>query len=234
MTQPDEAASRPTAEAPTSIPPVVTLWETYGSGMNEVAALVAEDLGVELHAQAYTPAEVTAAGQAGRIGDGEDEVWFLLGPTGSNLRGYTRSSMLRGVHEQNQRFAAKLVEDVQADAAPGGVILGRNATYILRNRPGTLHVKLDGPVRDRVARAAALEGISLEEAEEQERWNDVVRSQISLELFDWNPLDNTYYDMVFNTSNMPIETCARIIADAARQRAAEAARAGATHESMKE
>lgn len=208
----------------TAVRPVVTLWETYGAGMAEVGALVAEELGVELHGPTFTAAEVAAAGPTGRIGSGDDEIWFLVGPRGSSLRGYARSEMLRGVHTQNQQIAARMVADVQAAAERGGVIMGRNATYILRSWPGSLHVKLDGPVRERIARAAALHGISLEEAAEQEEWNDEVRSQISRELFDWDPLENTYYDLVLNTSNMPPAACARLIADAARQRAAETAR----------
>lgn len=206
--------------------PVVTLWETYGAGMEEVGGLVAEELGVELHSKAHTPAEVAAAGRSGRIGEGDDEIWFLVGARGSSLRGYLRSDMLRGIHEQHQRIAAQLVEDVQAGASRGGVILGRNAAYILRDWPHVLHVKLDGPVKDRIARAAAAQGISLKEAREQEQWHDEVRSQISIELFDWNPLENAYYDMVFNTSNLPFEMCATLIADAARAKAAAAGESG--------
>ncbi|MGM0386298.1 MAG: cytidylate kinase-like family protein [Actinomycetota bacterium] len=206
--------------------PVVTIWETYGAGMEEVGRLVAEELGVELHSKAYTPAEVAAAGRSGRIGDGDDEIWFLVGPRGSSLQGYHRSDMLRGIHEQHQRIAAQLTEDVEAEASRGAVLLGRNATYILRDWPNVLHVKLDGPVKDRIARAAAAQGISLEEAAEQEQWHDEVRSQVCLELFDWNPLEYTYYDMVFNTSHLPFETCAALIADAAWAKAAAAEPSG--------
>lgn len=199
--------------------PVVTLWETYGAGMEEVAALVAERLGVEAHSQRFTPAEVAAAGRSGRIGEGDGEIWFLVGATGSSLRGYQRSELLRGVQERNERIAAQITADVRAEAERGGVFMGRAATHILRDWPGALHVQLDGPVRDRIERAAAAQGIALEEAEEQEQWNDEVRSQISIELFGWNPLDNSSYDMVFNTSHMPAATCADLIAGAARAKA---------------
>ncbi len=207
--------------------PVVTIWETYGAGMEEIGRLVAAELGVDLHSKAYTPAEVAAAGRTGRIGNGDGEIWFLVGPRGSSLQGYHRSDMLRGIHEQHQRIAAQLTEDVEAEAARGAVLLGRNATYILRDWPQVLHVKLDGPAKDRIARAAAAQGISLEEAAEQEQWHDEVRSQVCIELFDWNPLENTYYDMVFNTSNLPFATCAALIADAARAKVADAESTGA-------
>jgi cytidylate kinase len=203
--------------------PVVTIWETYGAGMEEIGRLVADELGVDLHSKAHTPGEVAAAGRSGRIGKGEDEIWFLVGPRGSSLQGYHRSDMLRGIHEQHRRIAAQLTEDVEAVAARGAVLLGRNATYILQDWPHVLHVKLDGPVKERIARAAAAQGISLQEAAEQEQWHDEVRSQVCIELFDWNPLENTYYDMVFNTSNLPFETCAALIADAARAKAAAGA-----------
>ena len=41
--------------------PVVTLWETHGSGMAEIAAALAERLGVELHAGALSSARASSS-----------------------------------------------------------------------------------------------------------------------------------------------------------------------------
>jgi cytidylate kinase len=208
-------------------PPVVTLWETYGCGMGEIGEKVAEALGVSLHQQAYTTAEIEKAGRTGKLKAGQfddGDVWFLVGATGNSPHGFLRSSALRGVHEQNQRLAAQLVTDVQAEAAQGGVIMGRNGTHILRSWPNVLHVKLDGPVADRIARAAAKEGISLKEARERQSWNDEIRSQIAIALFDWNPLENRHYDLVLDTSNLSPDTCVEIIVAAARIKATKSGR----------
>ena len=43
---------------------------------------------------------------------------------------------------------------VQEQAKQGGVITGRNGAMILASWPGALHVKLDGPLAQRIERAA--------------------------------------------------------------------------------
>ena len=58
---------------------------------------------------------------------------------------------------------------VQREARQGGVIVGRNAALILANRPAALHVKLDGPLAQRIQRAARDSGIGLERAAKRQK-----------------------------------------------------------------
>ena len=49
---------------------------------------------------------------------------------------------------------------VQRWAREEGVIVGRNGAFILSDRPMPLHVKLDGPLPQRIERATREAGIS--------------------------------------------------------------------------
>jgi cytidylate kinase len=108
---------------------------------------------------------------------------------------------------------------VQEDARQGGVIMGRNAALILANRPAALHVKLDGPLAQRVERAARDSGISLQRAARRQKREDQIRADMSLQLYGWDPRDPDRYDLVVNTGTMDLDTCVEIIVQAARIKA---------------
>lgn len=108
--------------------------------------------------------------------------------------------------------------EVIASAEGGGVIQGRNGAFILRDRPNTLHVKLDGIAERRAKRAAELAGIPLGEAVTRQELEDEVRVQISLQAFQWDPRDIEAYDAIVNTSFQDTEETAQFIAVMARVR----------------
>jgi glucuronide carrier protein len=101
-------------------------------------------------------------------------------------------------------------------AEQGGVIVGRNATVILAARPRTLHVLLTGSVEDRVARAASASGITVEQAARRQVREDDVRAQMSVVLYGWDPRLPDRYDMVVNTSRLPLDAVAEAIVQAVR------------------
>lgn len=205
-------------EVPAADKLVVTMWGTYGAGMEEIAARVAELLGVALRQQAFSSEEIQAAQDSG----GKDSaLWFLVGATGHNPRMFDR--LLPGVKKEHEKLAARMATEVLADAAQGGVIQGRTATVVLADWPKVLHVKLDGPVRDRIARAASKHNISLKDAADRQQWEDDVRSQMSIDLVDWSPLDIDLFDLVLNTIQLDTETCAQMIVAAAKVKAARLA-----------
>jgi cytidylate kinase len=108
---------------------------------------------------------------------------------------------------------------VQQEAREGGVIVGRNAALILADRPGTLHVQLNGPLAQRVERAARDSGISLERAAKRQKREDQVRADMSLELYGWDPRETDRYDLVVNTGTMDLDVCVDVIVHAARAKA---------------
>ncbi|MFZ0530510.1 MAG: cytidylate kinase family protein, partial [Propionicimonas sp.] len=104
--------------------------------------------------------------------------------------------------------------------ASGGVVLGRNATVVLAENPRALHVKLDGPVETRVARAAAEAGIDLDRAARRQVHEDAVRAEMSLKLYNWDPRQSDRYDLVINTAHLDDDAVVQIIVAASRAKAA--------------
>ena len=108
---------------------------------------------------------------------------------------------------------------VQEEAEHGGVIVGRNGAFILANRPGALHVMLDGPLAQRIERAARDAGIDIQQATRRQKREDQVRADMSLQFYHWDPRETDRYDLVVNTGTMDLDTCVDIIVAAARIKA---------------
>ncbi|NCD20464.1 MAG: hypothetical protein EOL89_10895, partial [Actinobacteria bacterium] len=103
------------------------------------------------------------------------------------------------------------MQRVRDAAGDGVVVLGRNATVILADQPGALHVKLDGPLEQRVARAAAEAGIPLAEASKRQAREDRVRAEMSLRLYNWDPRSNDRFDLVVNTGLVGVDAAVELI-----------------------
>jgi glucuronide carrier protein len=93
----------------------------------------------------------------------------------------------------------------------GGVIVGRDATVILSDMQGALHVRLQAPVRTRVARAAEALGISPDVAAQRQEREDRVRTQMSQRLMHWDPDDASRYDLVIDTSDVSLDEAVDMI-----------------------
>jgi len=205
MSSDDQATTRP----------VVTLFETYGAGAGYVGPRVAEVLGLPFHHQAFSSEELEAD-EARREKEGLlSRVFSAMGHGYAGPEGGAVPSAQRDRYElvlENTRI-------VQEEAAQGGVIVGRNGAVILAGRPASLHVLLDGPVEQRVARAARESGIGLERAARRQKREDAVRGQMSLDLYGWDPRRPDRYDLVLNTGSVPLDQCVAIIVHAVRVRA---------------
>src|SRR3954453_2022473 len=139
---------------------VVTVSASFGAGGAEIAPAVADRLGLTFHDRVI-PAQV-----AGRLGvpvaeaEANDEtitrgLWRLvrsLGTMPDPVGGVLPTSTLpdeRAYRGQTERVLGEIA------AGPGGVVLGRAAAMVLRDRPDVLHVRLGGPAeRRRGARPA--------------------------------------------------------------------------------
>jgi cytidylate kinase len=198
-----------------SAPPVVTLFESYGSGASTIGPRVAQALGVPFHAQAFSSEELENAENAREKEGLLGRVFAAMGGSYAGLEGPAVAMAQRDDYD----LIMANTRQVQEEARQGGVIVGRNAALILASRPGTLHVKLDGPVEQRIRRAAEQSGISLERAAKRQKREDQIRADMSLQLYGWDPRDTERYDLVVNTGTMDLDTCVAIIVQAARVRA---------------
>jgi len=192
--------------------PVVTLFESYGSGANYIGSRVAQALGVPFHAQAFSSEELEDP-EADRENDGIlSRVFAAMGGSYAGLEGPAVAMAQRDDYD----LVMANTRQVQQEARQGGVIMGRNAALILAHLPAALHVKLDGPLIQRIERAAREGGISIERATRRQKREDQIRADMSLQLYGWDPRATERYDLVVNTGNMDLDTCVEIIVQAAR------------------
>lgn len=197
------------------LPLVITLWETYGSNMEPVAARVGEILAIPVHAQAFSSEDIERVAAEDRSGRAATLTHRLS--TGATPAGMGA----REIESAGRAHARECTEFVTAHAAEGGVIQGRNGAFILRGRANTLHVKLDGQAEKRVERAAQLAGIPLSRAARRQRAEDDIRVETSLLSFGCDPRDIELYDVVLNTTTQDTEETAQVIAGLARVRVPE-------------
>ena len=194
-------------------PPVVTLFESYGSGADDVGRRVADALGVPFHEQAFSSTQLE---ESARLREKEGLLARVLSAMGQSSFG----GLDVGDVSSGQRDSYDLVMEntgmVQQWAREGGVIVGRNGAFILSDWPAALHVKLDGPLPQRIERAAREAGISLDRAARRQKNEDRIRADMSRELYGWDPRDPLRYDLVVNTGRLDLEACVRIVVEACR------------------
>ncbi len=209
MEPPTQEAPMP-GDAPLRI---VTFFEQYGAGGAAIAARVAERLGVPFHGQAMSSAamEQAEAEATAREENAFERILrsFAPLPSADPDVGWAMESRTDYELAQNNIRSVK-----DAVAGRGGVLVGRNATIILAHEPGALHVKIDGPVEQRLERAAAESGIDLDQARKRQRREDRVRVEISKRLFRWDPSDDAAYDLVVNTRGFTVDQAADVIVHA--------------------
>jgi cytidylate kinase len=193
----------------------VTLFETYGSGGSYIGPRVAQALGLPFHPQAFSSEEIeNAAAQR----ESQGVLSRLVSAMGGSYAALEGPSVAMA-QADNHALVLENTRDVQEKARDGGVIVGRNGALILANHATALHVMLDGPVRQRVERAARESGIDIERAARRQKREDQVRADISIEFYGWDPRDTERYDLVVNTGTMELDTCVDIIVQAARVKA---------------
>lgn len=196
---------------PGVIAPVVTLFEAYGAGAAVVGPRLAEALGVPFVGQAWSSEDLEA------LEDPDQQV----GPVQRALalvgrRGPAEGLLARAAPDPEAEAVHANVRLVLGAARDGAVILGRNATVILAEDPRAFHVKLDGPRESRVAWAAREAGLELPLADRRLAREDRVRAEMSLRLHNWDPRTNDRYDLVVNTSRVPLEAVVDLVVAARR------------------
>lgn len=209
--------------ATSAVLPLVTLFESYGSGAEEVGPKVAEALGLPYHAQAFSSEDleeqenqrekesllsrvVVAMGHGGVASGGRDVIF---------------------AKQDQQALVEENTAQVLAWAEEGGVITGRNGAFILSDRESALHVRLDGQLDQRVRRAAEARGISVDRAHKRQRREDQMRVDMSKQLYAFDSGDPLNYDLTLNTGTLDLDTCVQIIVAAVRIKAGAGAAGGA-------
>lgn len=195
----------------TALKPVITIWETYGAGMQPIAHKLATRLGLPLAEQAFSSEELDQEITERVENPMLDRVLAILARASSNTLQATSTGVFAQQIKDNVEMAKENTATVNELAEAGGIIMGRSSTKILADRPNTLHVKLDGKLEDRIDRAAHLSGLSHEKAAQRQRNEDDVRTRMSIDIYEWNPMENTDFDLVINTSTMTEDQAVAVI-----------------------
>jgi hypothetical protein len=202
---------------------VVTVSASFGAGGADIAPAVAELLGLPFHDRVI-PAQV-----AGRLGvpvaeaEANDEtitrgLWRLvrsLGTMPDPVGGVLPTSSLpdeRAYRLQTERVLGEIAD------GPGGVVLGRAAAMVLRNRPDVLHVRLDGPADRRLAAAVSRSGRPEEEVRRERDAVDAGRVAYVRHFYRCDPADARHYHLVVDSTALPQEVVVDLLVTAARAR----------------
>ncbi|WP_222193881.1 AAA family ATPase [Modestobacter italicus] len=207
---------------------VVTVSASFGAGGAEIAPAVAARLGLPFHDRVI-PAQV-----AGRLGvpvaeaEANDEtvtrgLWRLvtsLGTMPDPVGGVLPTSTLpdeRAYRDQTERVLGEIA------AGPGGVVLGRAAAMVLRDRPDVLHVRLDGAPDRRLAAAVAHLGRPVEEVRRERDAADRARVAYVRHFYRCDPAESRHYHLVADSTVLPHDTVVDLVVTAARARGIGAA-----------
>ena len=114
--------------------------------------------------------------------------------------------------EQTERILQQIAR------TDGGVILGRAAAIVLRDHPGALHVRLDGPLEGRVQRAVGLEGVDEDQARKLAAETDRAREGYVKHFYKCDARDATQYHLVIDSTALELGACVEIILTAAQAR----------------
>jgi len=113
------------------------------------------------------------------------------------------------------RLATEQVLLRQADTGKG-VILGRGSVILLREHPGALRVRLDGPPERRLRQAMLLQGLDEATAERALRHNDRAHAAYIKHFYDADLHDTSLFHLVLDSTSIAIDACVELIELAAR------------------
>ncbi|MGY1739843.1 MULTISPECIES: cytidylate kinase-like family protein [unclassified Blastococcus] len=202
---------------------IVTVSAPYGAGGAEVAPAVAERLGLPFHDRAI-PFQV-----AGRLGvpvaeaEENDErvargLWRLIASLGSVPDPVGGVLPVTGIPDEGAfRLQTERVLTEIADTG-GGVVLGRAAALVLRDRADALHVRLDGPPDRRLAAVVARSGRPREELRREMEANDRAREAYVRHFYRCDPASARHYHLVVDGTALPLDSVVDLVVLAARAR----------------
>jgi cytidylate kinase len=200
---------------------LVALSASYGAGGSRVGPALAERLGVPFLDRAIPFAVSARLGVDVETAQQHDE----------RIGGSKLERIMRGFIGQNVGAPVPLASEMTIDedfrrateevlmtqAASGeGVLLGRAATIVLRDRPDVLRARLDGPADRRAAQAARIGGIELDEARERLKQLDRAQADYTRRFYGCDICDPALYDMVLDSTRIGLDRCVEVLELAAR------------------
>lgn len=195
--------------------PIITLFESDGSGGAEIGKRLADELGVGFAAQMFS-SERLARVEPDELRNESGLDRFLRSVSYSG----TQDSTIAQATELSDRMqiAAENTAQVLSEVENGGVVMGRNATLVLNHVVGAFHVRLMAPLERRVERVQHQLGVDRKRALAQIRNEERLRRSMSMRLYQWDPFDDEYYDLIINTGSVTYDQAVEMIVTAYRSK----------------
>jgi cytidylate kinase len=203
---------------------VVTLSATYGAGGSQVGPMLAERLGVAFLDRAIPSAVAERLSVPLEEALAHDEsLGDAIGRLSSSfaLLPELAGAMVQADLLAEEDYRRETERAIREHAAEGAVVLGRAGQLVLREEPGALHVRLDAPPERRLRQAMILEGVDEETAKRHLRETDRAREAYVQHFYGADPRDCRLYHLVLDSTQLPLETCVELIAQAAQVRGGE-------------
>ena len=199
---------------------IVALSASYGAGGSRVGPALAKRLGVPFLDRAIPFAVSERLDVDIHVVDEHDE----------RVGGSRLERIMRGFIGQNVGAPVPLASEMTIDedfrrateevlmnmASTGqGVILGRAATIVLRDRPAVLRARLDGPPDRRAAQAARIGNLELRETGDRVKRFDRAQGDYWRRFYSADIRDPALYDIVLDSTRLDLEECVGLLETAA-------------------
>jgi cytidylate kinase len=206
--------------------PGVTISAGYGAGGSVVAPQVARLLGVPLLDRAissHVAAQLSVSVQEAEGGAVRrslpDRFISTLIPLAAGVLATSTDTLPRDLAPppgEADLFRQQAEAIMRAALASGAVILGRAGAAAFRTEPGVLRVRLFGPPEARIAQAARIE--NTDEATARQRLPEVdrARAQYVRRLYRADIDDPDLFHLHIDSTVLPLDACASLIASAYR------------------
>jgi len=199
---------------------VVTISASYGAGGSVIGPAVAERLGVPFADRAIPAAVAEAMSVPLKEAMSRDEqpptmLQRILAAMAASSMDDTGFADLAGSRDPTQAYEAETRKAIRQLASTGAVILGRGAALVLAGHPGAVHVRLDGPVEARLARAMEAPGTDAPTTRRQLESNDRARLAYVRHFHRADPTDRRHYHLTIESTRFDIATCVDIVVAAA-------------------
>ena len=201
---------------------VVTLSASYGAGGSRVGPALAERLQATFLDRAIPAAVAEELAIPLQHAIDRDEavdgvlsrVLQRLAPLGA---AYGGADLHPDAPPVGDAELGRATADVLKKAAAAGdvVVLGRAGAVVLKDHPGALHVRLDGPADRRARQAVEVEGVDAATARRRLKEADRARTAYVKALHRCDPADPRLYHLVLDSTAVPLDTCVELIATAA-------------------
>lgn len=211
---------------------VITISRQFGSGGNAIAARVGELMGYPLLDRALmaevanevglAPGEVVDFSEANHQARSILNRLLIRQPKVAEVRTWTEDT--KGVRQAevealSEEQAVAIVRGVIDAVARRGnvVIVGRGSQAVLRDRPDTLHVRVEAPFEHRMQRVQEEEDVLPMRAERMIDERDRASQDYLRRFYGVDIWDPRHYHLVINTGLLDLETAAQVVVVAAQQ-----------------